>query len=285
MEWAGENVTIAEIERELARLRTELAEAEPTIRTSVMTHMAWVPEEWLEAAHGVLRGLAEQHPSRAILLVPDQAAKDGLDARVSLQTFPLGSVSGRSACTEEIELRLRGDRASAPASIVSPLLVSDLPVFLRWRGRPPFGAPELEQLAGVTDRLIVDSREWPDLPGARQELAALFERTAVSDIAWSRTLPWRAALAALWPGIGAVEELAVTGPAAEALLLAAWLRSRLGRPVSLAHTPAAELESVSADGRAVDRPGGELPAPSDLLSAELERYGRDRIYEEAVASM
>ena len=35
-----------------------------------------------------------------------------------------------------IELRLRGSAAHHPGSIVLPLLVSDLPVFCRWRGEP-----------------------------------------------------------------------------------------------------------------------------------------------------
>ena len=48
----------------------------------------------------------------------------------------------------------------------------------------------------IVDRLIVDSAEWPDVPGAYAELEDVFEAAAVSDIAWRRTLPWREALAA-----------------------------------------------------------------------------------------
>ena len=77
----------------------------------------------------------------------------------------------RNVCSEVIELRLLGTRAKAPASIVEPLLISDLPVFLRWRGEPPWGAPELEQLVDLTDRLIVDSTEWDDLPYPYRHLA------------------------------------------------------------------------------------------------------------------
>src|SRR5205823_68198 len=79
----------------------------------------------------------------------------------------------------------------APASIVQPLLVSDLPVFCRWRGEPAWGSPELDQLVALADRLVVDSGEWDDLPYAYTHLAGLFERTAVSDIAWGRSLGWR----------------------------------------------------------------------------------------------
>lgn len=96
------------------------------------------------------------------------------------------------------EVRLRGNRAEAPASIVLPLLLPDLPVFLRWRGRPDFASPALQQLIDVVDRLV-DSSEWPDLPGAYADLAELFDRFAISDIAWRRMLPWRESLARAWP--------------------------------------------------------------------------------------
>ena len=79
---------------------------------------------------------------------------------------------------------------------------------------------------------MVDSSEWRGLPGAYAELAGLFDRIAVSDIAWGRTRRWRGRLAELWPGIRSSSELAVTGPKADALLLAGWLRSRLKRESS-----------------------------------------------------
>src|SRR5207249_1704696 len=204
------------------------AGAVPELRTNVMTHIAWVPPEWLEPAHEALEGLAERHPSRTILLVPYPGDGDGIDAQVSVLAFPIEG-SQRRVSTEVVELRLRGCTASAPASVVWPLLISDLPVFCRWRGQPPFGAPELEQLVDVTDRLIVDSTEWPDLPDAYRSLAPVCERCAVSDIAWARTGRWRALLASLWPGIEELQTIRVRGTAAQAWLLAGWLRSRLRR--------------------------------------------------------
>ena len=62
--------TVAEIEHELAELRGPDRHHVPHQRTSVMTHLAWVPGEWVDAAHEVLAGLAERHPSRTIVLVP-----------------------------------------------------------------------------------------------------------------------------------------------------------------------------------------------------------------------
>ena len=108
--------------------------------------------------------MAERHPSRTIVLFPEPDADDNrIDARAEVERWEVPDTD-RRLVTEVVELTLRGSRAKAPASIVEPLLISDLPVFLRWRGEPSWGAPELEQLVDVTDRLIVDSTEWDDLP-------------------------------------------------------------------------------------------------------------------------
>ena len=198
-EWTGEAATIAEIERELGDLRRAASgeRGSPTLRTSVMTHLAWVPEEWLGAALETLAGLAERHPSRTIILVPDpDAPRSALDAEVSLRCFPLDERE-REVCSEVIQLRLRGGRAKAPASVVMPLLISDLPVFCRWRGQPPFGAPEFEQL------------------------------------------------------------------------------------VDLDHEPADEIERIAINGEELQTPPRKRRDASDLLSEELDRFTRDRVFEAA----
>jgi glucose-6-phosphate dehydrogenase assembly protein OpcA len=278
VEWSSEDVGVRDVVMALCRLRDESAHPEgPDMRTSVMTHLAWVPAEWEEAAVQTLAGLEERHPSRGILLFPEPEAADGIDAKVSLVAFPLRE-QRRHIAAEVIELRLRGRSSEAPASIVNPLLMPGLPVFLRWRGRPSFGEQHVAQLVEVCDRLIVDSREWPDVPEAYSELP--FDRSACSDIAWRRTEPWRRCLSAMWPGIAEIDAVNVTGPVAEAVLLAGWLRSRLDRKVELAHEAADELEAVSVDGAACPVPG-EHASSSDLLSAELDEFGRDPVYEAA----
>jgi hypothetical protein len=277
-EWSGVDVSISEIESELARLRAESADedGQPQQRTSVMTHIAWVPPQWLDAAERTLAGLGERHPSRTVILVPRPDEPGGIDAELSVRSFPLGH---RSVAGEVIELALRGDRALAPASIVLPLAISDLPVFLRWRGDPPFSETQWSQLVAVADRVVVDSSEWSELRYA--ELAESFERSAVSDIAWARTEAWRIELAGRWPAI-AGQEIAVRGPRAEAALLRGWLCSRLGR--ALAPAEAAGELGARLDGEEVTPAREEPLTPSDLLSAELDRLARDRVYEAAAVA-
>jgi glucose-6-phosphate dehydrogenase assembly protein OpcA len=276
VEWNGENVSIAEIEQQLARLRWEASadSPQPNLRTSVMTHIAWVPPEWRGPAEETLAGMAERHPSRTVLLIPAPDEEDGLDARLAIRCFP---VSDRAVCGEVIELTLRGERCDAPASIVLPLLIADLPVFCRWRGEPPFGAGRFEQLVDIVDRLVVDTSEWDELP--YEELSGLFGRTAVSDIAWARTDDWRRELADTWPGIRE-QEIRIRGPRAEAELLRGWLNARLDR--SVRPIEAASTMSIRLGGENLPPPPVESATPSDLLSAELDNFSRNRIYEAAV---
>jgi glucose-6-phosphate dehydrogenase assembly protein OpcA len=203
---------------------------------------------------------------------------------VDLRCFVRGGEE-RQVCSEVIVLRLCGSRAATPASVVEPLLVADLPVFLRWRGPLPFGAPELEQLTGVADRLVIDSTEWPEPAAHYARLPMLFDRIAVSDIAWARLRPWCEAVAALWPDVANAASVRVAGPEAEALLLSAWLGARLGRQIKLEHEPAGEVELVAIDGDDVLPPRAKRTSSSDLLSDQLEIFGRDRIYEEAVSAL
>ena len=235
--------SVREIERAVTALRNDPGSDLPYQRTSVATHTAWVPLEWVEAVEDVLSHLGDRHPSRTIVLFPQPAEEDGLEGEVDIDVFPVGG--GRQICTETIRIRLNGPRASAPASVVQPLLL-------------------------------------PDLPADYEGLTKVFDRVVVSDIAWARTSRWRPQLASLWPGIADVSRIRVTGTAAQAHLLAGWLRARLDREIELEHEPADRLEGVAIDGEAAPFPPGDPPAPADLLSEELDRFDRDRIYEEAV---
>lgn len=272
---------VADIERKLARERCrQEADGDPELRTSTMTHVVWCPPRWLPRAKRVLAGLAERHPARTIFLIPVPGRSSAVEASAVVRDFATGD--GREVLSEVIELRLRGDAAQHPASIVLPLLISDLPAFCRWRGEPHWDGQALAEIVDVCDRLVVDSSEWPGIPGAYAEVAHLFERVAVSDIAWRRTLAWRVALAACWPGIKRAERLLVEGPRADALLLGGWLRSRLRRDVALTRRNAPSVTSVRIDGAPVVPPPHAVPSGSDLLSAELDSLARDPVFEAAV---
>jgi len=273
---------VGEIEEKLARLREkESGDGAPVLRTSTMTHLVWAPPAWLPQARATLAGLRDRHPARTILLVPEARRTTGITAKVGLYAIEIEGT--RDAYAEVVEVGLHGDAIAHPASVVLPLLISDLPVFCRWRGEPEWGSPQLRELLGVIDRLVVNSSEWSGLPAGYEQLASHFDRVAVSDIAFSRTVAWRARLAARWPEIKEIEKLSVEGPKADALLLAGWLRSRLRRDdIGLSWRGADEVVRVRVDRDPVEPPVGDGESGPDQLSNELDMFGRDPMYEGAV---
>ena len=110
----------------------------PDLRTSTMTHIVWCPPEWRAKARATLAGLLERHPARTIFLIPCPGSEAKIEHARGAEGLPAPGCLARGA--------LGGDRAPPaglgrhhPGSIVLPLLVSDLPVFCRWRGEPELG--------------------------------------------------------------------------------------------------------------------------------------------------
>ena len=223
-----------------------------------MTHIAWVPHGWREQAraaldgHGRAASVADDPPlPRAERRrQPDRRARRGRAVGGAGHRPRARDRGGRAHAA-------RRARAKAPASIVQQLLISDLPVFLRWRGEPPWDAPELEQLVDVTDRLIVDSTEWDDLP---ERLSAA--RGALLPLRGRRTSRGHGRRAGArisrrsGRGSRTSQTVRVRGTEAQAWLLCGWLRSRLGRPRDRASSTseAEKLEAVALDGAAVGAP-------------------------------
>ncbi len=182
-----------------------------------------------------------------------------------------------------IELRLRGDAAEHPASVVLPLLISDLPAFCRWRGEPSWDSRALAELVDVCDRLVVDSSEWRAVPASYGRLAERFEETAVSDIVWRRSLPWRERSPAAGQAFGRSNGSRSRGRAPMRTSSPAGCDRGCVATIALTRRAGELVTAVRVDGDAVEPPSGEGDFPrSDLLSAELDTLVRDPVYEAAV---
>ena len=165
-----------------------------------------------------------EHPSRIIVTTDGSARADRLDAELHI---------GDEVPGEIIALKFHGELADHKSSTLLPLLLPDSPVIAWWPGASP-AHPSQDAVGALASRRITDAM------GADDPLAALVERAAClapgdTDLTWTRLTPWRALLAsALDQPRGTVESASVhagTGNAA-GLLLAAWLRSRLGTEVT-----------------------------------------------------
>lgn len=113
-------------------------------------------------------------------------------------------------------------------NVVAALRLSSLPALVWWRGG---SAEALEDLADLADRVVLDV-ESPEDVWRRAE--SIFQRTAMTDIRWTRLTRWRSALAHIFDlpqvreAADEFERLTIEAVDPDAgRLLAGWLRSRL----------------------------------------------------------
>ena len=243
---------------------------------------------------------ANQHPCRIIVVIPRPArGKPQLDAEVW--------VGDREGPGETVKLRLKGPLAHQQASVVLPLLLPDTPVVVWWPALSP-DLPADDSVGRMANRRITDTSM------ARKPLDELEKRIANyhpgdTDLAWTRTTPWRSVLATALDEpyeaiVGATVSAERNNPSAQ--LLAGWLQAKLKVPVSVKNsrgpgitavalqTKGGEIRLDRADGRmaALNRTQGisrKIPLPRrelrDLVSEELRRLDSDEVYAEALAEL
>jgi glucose-6-phosphate dehydrogenase assembly protein OpcA len=117
---------------------------------------------------------------------------------------------------------------------VAALRLSSLPTLVWWRGGDPH---RLSGLAALADRLVLDAVDpYP----AWSEAVSLFERTAISDLRWTRLTRWRALMANFFDSEDVrnrtFSRLFVEGSdAASARLFAGWMQASLSADMPLEH--------------------------------------------------
>jgi glucose-6-phosphate dehydrogenase assembly protein OpcA len=262
--WGAQATSIDALERELARLRraavAHARERGQTLgRASVLNLVVYSEREvHARRAARTVADLALRHPSRAIVLLGDRD-RDGVVASVQLHCHVPQSDGAQPVLYEQILARVRGDFDERVASVVIPLLVPDLPVFLWWTGTPPSDARHLDDLVTLADRFIIDSADFARPDHTLPEIARLARhRVAITDLNWARLTHWRELIAQFFdvpawrPFLDGITGIRVGFAVdmdgrdihpSQALLLLGWLSSRLGwRPVeSLAPSEAGGL--------------------------------------------
>ncbi|MEV5507426.1 glucose-6-phosphate dehydrogenase assembly protein OpcA [Streptomyces orinoci] len=259
-----------------------------------------------EHAYDALKAADEasrEHPSRKLVVIkrvsrsPRERAQARLDADVRV-----GADAGTG---ETVMLRLYGEVIDHAQSVVLPLLLPDAPVVVWWPVSSP-AHPEKDPLGALGQRRVTDSY------AAEDPIAELSERAANytpgdTDLAWTRTTPWRSMLAAALDQQPAAQVTAAEvegeayNPSAE--LLAMWLADRLGVTAKRTVSEGPGLTSVRLQTKTgvitLDRPNGTLATlamrgqpdravalkrrdTAELLAEELRRLDPDTIYESAL---
>lgn len=192
--WAFEEVAPAQIDEVLERQRLEHEEGTgPLVRASV-NNMVVVTQSRSagQRALATVETLGVRAPSRCVVLIaepPGERQRVRSWARVAHHRH---SAAGTEVVWEEVIVQTNVDPHHLPA-VVLPLLLPELPVFTYWEGTPPFAAEAFEEMALVTDRLIVDASTFAEPIGdlADFESAVRNLHPAASDCVWTRLTAWR----------------------------------------------------------------------------------------------
>ena len=295
------NTTTAKISKALVRIREEGgAVALGRVLTLIIASNLGHEEEAIEAANDASR----EHPMRVIVVSTQENDDTDATARVDAEI----RVGGDAGASEVIVLRVYGDAANDPESLVTGLLLSDAPVVAWWPGIAP-AVPGDSPLGRIAYRRITDSSAQPDPQAALHQLCSSY-RPGDTDFAWTRLTLWRAQLAAVLdqPPYEPVIGIQVTGAAASpsTTLLAAWLQMQLQVPVDCVLTTGTlangvhgvhltrasgtiSLEREIPDIATLNQPGQPLQdltlkrrSLRDCLADELRRLDPDELYGEVI---
>ncbi|MGY1751345.1 glucose-6-phosphate dehydrogenase assembly protein OpcA [Modestobacter sp. SYSU DS0511] len=203
-----------------------------------LTLVVVADERRVAEAEQAAASAAEAHPCRLLIVVRRQveAPVPRLDAEVL--------IGGRLGPGEAVVMRMYGRLGLHAESVVLPLLAADAPVVTWWHEAPP----ELiarDALGVIADRRITDSALAEDPVAALRNRAKDYA-PGDTDLAWTRSTPWRATLASTLDSVAGRrgEPVRVHGgqvegdPAsATAQLVAGWLSARCGCRIPVVPTP------------------------------------------------
>jgi glucose-6-phosphate dehydrogenase assembly protein OpcA len=223
-----------------------------------------------KAVDDALAGLGAHSPSRKLALC--RHGSDRLDAELVIEC-ELADAAGRvGVCHDRVTLTADDSRLEHAASLLAPLLLSDLPTVL-WLPEPDSPIPD-PQLLDRAQQVLVDSTAGDG--AALRRLGELTRSARVHDLAWGRLEFWRASTAAAFEPperralLSRVTRLDVhyRGDALSAgLVLAGWVAARAGwRPGTL------ERDDGRAGAKAV-RPDGGTVALSLVHDPEARGCG------------
>jgi glucose-6-phosphate dehydrogenase assembly protein OpcA len=259
----------------------------------VLTMVVVADEDDADRAMDMAREASHEHPARVLgVILGDSRGDSQIDAQV-------GTGSGWTG--ETALIRLTGEVAKHPDSVVLPLLLPDSPVAVWWPTDPPTD-PANDALGLLAQRRITDSANVSRGKSKALHAQCRSYTPGNTDLAWTRLTPWRALLAA------ALDQhpLKVTGgyvtaervnPSAD--LLVAWLRNRLKVDIQRKGSGGPGITVVELETREgpirISRPDGRLATYSspghpdrpialrrrdahELLAEELRRLDEDNVY-------
>lgn len=231
--WSESDTTPDAIEAALREMLRERHAANQALAPArVLNLVVVVDREWKGEIANRLERVGRYHASRTVLCAVEER-RDTLDA-LAVISYQEPSGDGLGVMYESVEIDLGPDQLDHLATIVDPVIVSELPTLL-WC--PHGHEAAVSALHGITDVMLLDSDDGNEVGPSLARAHELMSGAYVVDLAWLRTTPWRERLAASFDPprrrarLADLDGLAIRHrPTSEAsaLLLAGWLSSRLG---------------------------------------------------------
>jgi glucose-6-phosphate dehydrogenase assembly protein OpcA len=231
--WRDEDVRLEEVVAELGRQHRSLQGERRGQALARTLNLIVVPASSAAAkmVDNALAALGAHSPSRTLVLRRHEFSR--LDGEVELECDIPGAAGRIGVCHDRVTLIADESRLEHAASLLAPLLLSDLPTVL-W-------LPELEspipdpRLLDRAQQILVDST--PGDGADLRRLADLARSARIHDLAWGRLEFWRAATAAafepserraLLPRIAGLDVRCEGDALCPGLLLAGWVVARAG---------------------------------------------------------
>jgi glucose-6-phosphate dehydrogenase assembly protein OpcA len=274
----AKGIDTGKLERELNAMWSEMSAPEEgaagVVRACVLNLVVYAEgaEERAEV-DDLLAEVVERHPCRAIVLTTERGADESrLEAFVSTRC-QLSSRGAKRICGEQITIEAAGSAVDTASSAVAPLLVPDVPVFLWWKDIPHYDDKLFTRLAGMADRVVIDSASFDRPHEDVLRLASLLEggRMRLSDLNWGRLTSWRALVAGFWDvadyrdSLAQIEKIFIEYDppdrsheqiAPKALLALGWMASSLGWEVAdegaKVDDNRAQFRLKGSDGRGIE---------------------------------
>jgi len=226
------------------------------------------------SAGAMADAIATQNPCRIISLLPTVGEDEGVTAQVSAYCPIQKRTQSTLICCEYITLKGTEEALGRVSSLVSSLLISELPKFLWWKATPD---PKLElfrKVGSLCNSVIVDSSRFQEPEQELLKLLSLMnDGIHIADLNWSRLASWQELAAEAFDAperraaLKEVDRVTIDyekGNSTQALMYLGWLASRLQwTPVSYklerGDYDLHHIELITNDNRTVKAELGGVP--------------------------
>ena len=239
--WSAQDTTPGAVEAALRRLLIERhQENDGYVPARVLNLICIVEREWSGEIANRLRRVGRYAASRTIVCAVSDGRRS-IDAVASVAARATPNDGEHVLTHETVILDIGPVHLDRLETIVDPLIIPDLTTVV-WAPHAHWQA--VEALRRMTQCVLLDSTDDPDVAGALRRAQRLLADRYVVDLAWLRTTPWRERIATVFDPphrrrrLSEIRALRIHNApesGAAALLLCGWLAARL-------HWPAGALE-------------------------------------------